>query len=499
MAGSGYAYRGYSTYSGVPPSSDEWSKSSYASDTDQYLCQPVIVDAEQRKLAIILAAPNYVAQGYVTTVQAVVEHPVPLVTGPKVGEDYRYKHCSPPMDEPVKDNGYKVEPWKDYGYKNSFPTKAEPMKDSGYKVEPVKDYKYKTEPVKGYGYKPEPVRDYGYTAEPVKDYGHAAEPVKDYGYKVEPTKDYRNKAEPIKDYGYKTEPIKDSGYKVEPTKDYRNKTEPIKDYGYKTEPIKDSGYKVEPVKDYKYKTEPVKGYGYKFERMRDYGYTAEPVKDYGYPAEPVKDYGYKIEPTKDYGKRAEPIKDYGYKTEPIRDYRYKTEPMKEYGKVEPMNDHKYANDKWHRPSSPIHDRPQEVENPRHEINDDYLHKNENAMEPTTINTGGWVRPNRATWSTPPPSHQDDATLSKPTSDLGTAVENLKEALKPLSVSSPTPRFSVPLMSKTVPKKDAYTETINSREAARRYSNLTNLPPAEDKYTKTIDSREAARKYGGAII
>ena len=430
MAGSGYAYRGYSTYSGVPPSSDEWSKTSYASDTDQYLCQPVIVDAEERKLAIMLATPNYIAQGYVTKVQAVVEHPVPLVIGPKVGKDYRYKHRSPPMDEPVKDNGFKVEPWKDHVYKNSFPTKAEPMKDSGYKVEPVKDYKYKTEPVKGYGYKPEP--------------------------------------------------------------------------------------------------------------MRDYGYTAEPVKDYGYTAEPVKDYGYKVEPTKDYGNKAEPIKDYGYKTEPIRDYRYKTEPMKEYGKVKPMNDYKYANDKWHRPSSPIHDRPQEVvdynencgskrfqdgrhynnyslnastnipkepssdcsvkppeNHPRREINDDYLRKNENAMEPTMINTGGWVRPNRATWSTPPPSHHD-ATLSKSTSDLGTDVENLKEGLKPLSVSGP-PRFSVQPMSKTVPKKDAYTETINSREAARRYSNSTYLPPAEDNYTKTIDSREAARKYGGAII
>ncbi|XP_050274750.1 uncharacterized protein LOC126717271 [Quercus robur] len=412
MAGSGYAYRGYSTYSGVPPSSDEWSKTSYASDTDQYLCQPVIVDAEERKLAIMLATPNYIAQGYVTKVQAVVEHPVPLVIGPKVGKDYRYKHRSPPMDEPVKDNGYKVEPWKDYGYKNSFPTKAEPMKDSGYKGEPVKDYKYKTEPVKGYGYKPEPMRDYGYTAEP---------------------------------------PVKDSGYKVDPTKDYENK--------------------------------------------------------------------------------AEPIKDYGYKTEPKRDYGYKAEPMKEYGQVEPMNDYKYANDKWHRPSSPIHDRPQKVEDytengrrrrfqdgrqynnyslnastniPKEPSSDrsvkppENLPRNGNAMEPTMINNGGWVRPNRATWSTPPPSHHD-ATLSKSTPDLGTAVENSKEALKPLSVSGPTPRFSVPPMSKTVPKKDAYTETIDSREAARRYNNLKYLPPAEDNYTKTIDSREAVRKYGGAII
>ena len=407
MAGSGYAYRGYSTYSGVPPSSDEWSKTSYASDTDQYWCQPVIADVEGRKLAIILATPYYSAQGYVTKVQAVVEHRGPSAIIPKVGNDYGYKHCSPPMDEPVNDYGYKVEPWKDYGYKNSFPTKAEPMKDSGYKDEPVKDYKYKTEPVKGYGNKPEPMRD--------------------CGYKVDPTKDYENKAEPIKDYGYKTEPI--------------------------------------------------------------------------------------------------------------RDYGYKAVPMKEYGKVEPMNDYKYANDNWHRPSSPIHDRPQKVEDytengrskrfqdgrqynnyslnastniPKEPSCDrsvkppENLPRNGNAMEPTMINIGGWVRPNRATWSTPPPSHHD-ATLSKSTSDLGTDVKNLKEALKPLSVSGPTPppRFSVPPMSKTVPKKDAYRETIDSREAARRYINVTYLPPAteltEDNYTKTIDSREAVRKYGGAII
>ena len=110
MAGSGYAYRGYSTYSGVPPSSDEWSKTSYASDTDQYLCQPVIADAEGRKLAIILANPFYSAQGYVTKVEAVIEYHGPSAIIPKVGNDYGYKHCSPPMDEPVKDYGYKVEP-----------------------------------------------------------------------------------------------------------------------------------------------------------------------------------------------------------------------------------------------------------------------------------------------------------------------------------------------------------------------------------------------------
>uniref|UniRef100_A0A7N2L3J7 Uncharacterized protein n=1 Tax=Quercus lobata TaxID=97700 RepID=A0A7N2L3J7_QUELO len=374
----------------TPPSSDEWSKTSYASDTDQYLCQPVIADAEGRKLAIILANPFYCAQGYVTKVEAVIEYHGPSAIIPKVGNDYGYKHCSPPMDEPVKDYGYKVEPWKYYGYKNSFPTKAEPMKDSGYKDEPVKDYKYKTEPVKGYGYKPEPMRDYGYTAEP---------------------------------------PVKDSGYKVDPTKDYENKSEPIKDCGYKTEP------------------------------KRDYG--------------------------------------------------YKAEPMKEYGQVEPMNDYKYANDKWHRPSSPIHDRPQKVEdyteNGRRRRFQDGRQYNNYSLNAST-NIPKEPSSDRSAKSCyvvyTPPSHHD-ATFSKSTPDLGTAVENSKEALKPLSVSGPTPRFSVPPMSKTVPKKDAYTETIDSREAARRYINVTYLAPAteltEDNYTKTIDSREAVRKYGGALI
>ena len=80
------------------------------------------------------------------------------------------------------------------------------------------------------------------------------------------------------------------------------------------------------------------------------------------------------------------------------------------------------------------------------------------------------------------------------------MENLKETLKPLAISTPLLRYTVPVS--TVPKRDAYIETIDSREAARRYDdhNVSSRPQTtEDNFTATIDSREAAKKYGGAII
>jgi hypothetical protein len=54
------------------------------------------------------------------------------------------------------------------------------------------------------------------------------------------------------------------------------------------------------------------------------------------------------------------------------------------------------------------------------------------------------------------------------------------------------------------KKDAYTETINSKEAiARRYGNLNRSSRPEkaggQTFTTTINSREAAKKYGGENI
>ena len=48
-----------------------------------------------------------------------------------------------------------------------------------------------------------------------------------------------------------------------------------------------------------------------------------------------------------------------------------------------------------------------------------------------------------------------------------------------------------------------TETIDSREAARRYGNVSSLwtrtQPTAESYKTTIDSKKAAEKYGGAPI
>ena len=183
-----------------------------------------------------------------------------------------------------------------------------------------------------------------------------------------------------------------------------------------------------------------------------------------------------------------------------------------------------------RPSSPAEDRPPEVEDflakvqteanrPRFPINaanwrqvappananngdnnkDDYNRKNEIATEPTTVTTGGWARPSRSTWRAAPATRE--GMLGKPTSDIAEALENLKEAATGLSVASGPPQSSrnpVPF-STAAPKGDAYTETIDSREAARRYGNLNGSSRPEKAGGQTIDSREAAKKYGGTNI
>jgi hypothetical protein len=145
-----------------------------------------------------------------------------------------------------------------------------------------------------------------------------------------------------------------------------------------------------------------------------------------------------------------------------------------------------------RPSSPAEDRPPEVE--------DFLAKvqTEASRPRFPINAANWRQ-------VAPPATRE-GTLGKPTSDIAEAVENLKEAVTGLSVASGPPQYSsrnpVPF-STAAPKRDAYTETIDSREAARRYGNLNGSSRPEkaggQTFTATIDSREAAKKYGGANI
>ncbi|KAJ4719583.1 Nodulation-signaling pathway protein isoform 1 [Melia azedarach] len=215
-------------------------------------------------------------------------------------------------------------------------------------------------------------------------------------------------------------------------------------------------------------------------------------------------------------------------------------------KVEPLNHHGHVEDNWHKPSSPVHDRPHkvdefltkvqtEVSQPkkfgppspywrqspnstgyhghgttgygdyskdwhkpsgntiRNGDHHGHYQNNGSQVEPTLITSGGWARPSRSGWAVPP-----DASLSRPTNDIGAAVEFLKEVAKPSSVTtSPHTRFTVPIT--TGQKKDGYGETIDSREASKRYGNFPPSFQSEEPYTKTIDSREAARKYKGAAV
>lgn len=208
----------------------------------------------------------------------------------------------------------------------------------------------------------------------------------------------------------------------------------------------------------------------------------------------------------------------------------KVEPEKEWEVKDKLYN---GSDKLRRPSSPAEDRPQEVEDflakvqteasrpsrfpnaanwrqvlapPSNANNgdnnnnnkDDYSRKNDAATEPTTVTTGGWARPSRSAWRAAPASRE--GTLGKPTSDIAEAMENLKEAATGLSVASGgPPQFS----RNPAPKREAYAETIDSREAARRYGNFNGSSRPEkagdQTFTATIDSKEAARRYGGANV
>ncbi|KAF9670046.1 hypothetical protein SADUNF_Sadunf13G0027800 [Salix dunnii] len=119
--------------------------------------------------------------------------------------------------------------------------------------------------------------------------------------------------------------------------------------------------------------------------------------------------------------------------------------------------------------------------------DDYYRKQGSNMEPTMSTGGGWARPSQSSWAAPP-----NASLSGATNDIRVAVELLREVAKPSVSTSPRSRYTEP----------TYTNTIDSKEASRRYGNFnfSSRPYARDEgYTSTIDSREAARKYNGSAV
>ncbi|XP_056168195.1 uncharacterized protein LOC115685922 [Syzygium oleosum] len=75
----------------------------------------------------------------------------------------------------------------------------------------------------------------------------------------------------------------------------------------------------------------------------------------------------------------------------------------------------------------------------------------------------------------------------PMNEIGKTMEYSKEAAKPS-------------LGSAVPKRDSIPETIDSKEARRRYGNVKSSPEMNPTvYTTTINSREAARKYGGEFV
>ena len=114
------------------------------------------------------------------------------------------------------------------------------------------------------------------------------------------------------------------------------------------------------------------------------------------------------------------------------------------------------NDSWNRPSGSTI---------RNDGFDDYHRRNDRAME--VMNTsGGWgSRPNSGGWSA-----TSGSSLTKPTNNIGEAVETLKEAA--------TSTFSRQGGSAPVSAGPRYAETTDSMDAARRYGNfkLTSRSP-----------------------
>ncbi|KAL2480919.1 Uncharacterized protein Adt_33885 [Abeliophyllum distichum] len=84
------------------------------------------------------------------------------------------------------------------------------------------------------------------------------------------------------------------------------------------------------------------------------------------------------------------------------------------------------------------------------------------------------------------SYYDTAYNSKPAHDNG----------KPKYAQQP--QSSAPVT--TQPRKEGHPQTIDSREASKRYGGqAVNKPNPEEEYTGTIDCKEAARKYKGIFV
>ncbi|KAG9457590.1 hypothetical protein H6P81_002098 [Aristolochia fimbriata] len=161
--------------------------------------------------------------------------------------------------------------------------------------------------------------------------------------------------------------------------------------------------------------------------------------------------------------------------------------------------------------------------PNHES---YPHKDERRLDDpysTTTHSSVGSGFNRV-----PPARNHESPITKPTNDVGALANYLKEAAKTTVTVAPqqgylsapkqtydtgdyvkepsrtplvnrSPQQGRPLVSPVPYKIEPSHETIDSREAERRYGTLPNPVPKVDKSQPTIDSKRAAQMYEGTFI
>lgn len=163
---------------------------------------------------------------------------------------------------------------------------------------------------------------------------------------------------------------------------------------------------------------------------------------------------------------------------------------------------------WSRPSSKTNDittngwsRPTGAAT-QQKFYDGYYPKNESSLDeyhtPTMTTTDAWGRPSRVGYVKP---SSYESTITKPTSNIGAAVDYVRESVRPSSVTAMAPRhvrFSAP--SPTYPMYETIKETSDSKEAGQRYGgSVVTTPTTKAPTAPVIDSREAARKYNGSFV
>ncbi|XVE62884.1 hypothetical protein DITRI_Ditri06bG0155500 [Diplodiscus trichospermus] len=382
MAGYGYTYRGgYTTYNGVAPQTDGWSKSSHTPD---HVCRPVTIDAEGRRKPVVSYAPNGNSEYYVTKTE-VVER-VPFVTG--------YTQSTPVRVEVIRD--YSPEKWD----KSSSPVRYQWNRSSS----PVR---YHTE----------------------EKWNKPSSPVR---YHTEP----------------KWRPSSPIRYHVE--EKWNRPSSPVR---YHTE--------------------------------EKWNRPSSPVRYHAgnRPSSPVNERPPQVETfvTKIQNDASRPNK---FAPLSANYWRQDDQAPNSYHVNTGYGDHgDLSNKEWQKPSGNTI-RNEKYDNP---------YKRDGFLEPTiTTTVGARTNPSHGAWS-----NGKGAKLSEPTSDISTAMETLKEAVKPSSGITPSSRYVI--AAPTGPKRDTYTETIDSKEAERRFGNLNLAPRPKDNYSRIIDSREAARKYRGTTV